>query len=440
MAIRYPSVGSIVSGNLTATTKSGLANAWKDDLVSAGWTKIDIAASLTGTFTGQPQDGHTITVDGTVFTAKNTPSSNFHFAIGATFTDTADNMASQMTAYHPTFTASHNGSGFVTISARTAGFVENNTSASETMQNFTLSGNAWGGGYRLTSAETETRLQMAVYLYENDTTVNLRVQIGSADWLSAKQTFAVTTGSGVVYKSIATAHTFWLWQYNSTTNVLYAGTPFIRQPQRGTLVSNAVNNGSGLVRITATDHGFTTGQTAYVEGVKIDGDYSAAANGSRVVTVIDANTIDLQGTTWPSGTYDTDTGVVATVNQIARAIYAMQNGESWRTSDRSGGDTRLSLINEMGWTGGGNIRFIIPSDLAGNVFANFGEIYDVFEPRIAWPESSGGADPLIVGDVFAGFCVSVATPMELTASFDGHDWVNFMNNATEQVALWLAVN
>jgi hypothetical protein len=440
VAIRYPAVGSIVSGNLTATTKATLADAWEADLVAAGWTSADIPASLTGTFTGQPADNQTITIDGTTFTAKNTPTTNFHFQIGASFAATATNMATQIAAYHPTFTATDNGAGVVTMTALTGGLSKNNATVTEGMSNFTVSGNAWNGGYRLTSAPTETRLQMAVYIYESDTTANLRVQIGSADWLSTKQTFAVTTGAGVIYKSVATAHTFWLWQYNATTGLIYAGTPFVREPQRGTLISGAADNGSGLVRITATAHGLTTGQTAYVEGVKIGGSYSAAVNGSRVVTVVDADTLDLQGTTWPGGTYDTDTGVVATVNQIARAIYCMQDGESWRTSDRSGGNTRISLVNEMAWTGGGNIRFIIPSDTSGNVFPNYGEIYDVFEPRIAWPASSGAADPLIIGDVFAAFCVSVATPMELTASFDGHDWVNFTNNATEQVALWLAVN
>lgn len=56
-------------------------------------------------------------------------------------------------------------------------------------------------------------------------------------------------------------------------------------------ISNAVDNGSGLIRITATGHGFTTGDGIGIYGVT----GTTEANAVWVITVIDANTFDLQG-------------------------------------------------------------------------------------------------------------------------------------------------
>src|SRR6185436_2268869 len=66
----------------------------------------------------------------------------------------------------------------------------------------------------------------------------------------------------------------------------------------GKRITNAVNNGSGLVRLTITAHGYSTGYavtTTNVVGV-------TGANGTFLVTVINAHTVDLQGSTF-SGAY-----------------------------------------------------------------------------------------------------------------------------------------
>jgi surface protein len=59
-------------------------------------------------------------------------------------------------------------------------------------------------------------------------------------------------------------------------------------------VTNAINNGSGLIRVTATSHGMSTGNKVFISGVV----GTTGANGGWNVTVIDANTIDLQGSTF----------------------------------------------------------------------------------------------------------------------------------------------
>lgn len=59
-------------------------------------------------------------------------------------------------------------------------------------------------------------------------------------------------------------------------------------------VSNAVNNGSGLIRITASGHGLSTGNKVFISGVV----GTTEANGAWLVTVVDGNTIDLQTSTF----------------------------------------------------------------------------------------------------------------------------------------------
>lgn len=78
-------------------------------------------------------------------------------------------------------------------------------------------------------------------------------------------------------------------------------------------VTGAVDNGAGLIRLTVTGHGYTTGDRIIVDSVG----GVANAHGSWIVTVIDANTIDLQGSTF-AGTF-TSGGI--TTNRAGYAAY-----------------------------------------------------------------------------------------------------------------------
>ncbi len=68
-----------------------------------------------------------------------------------------------------------------------------------------------------------------------------------------------------------------------------------------TAITGAVDNGAGLVRVTATGHGYTTGDTINISGVL----GTTEANGTWLATVIDANSFDLVGSTfanaWAAG-------------------------------------------------------------------------------------------------------------------------------------------
>jgi surface protein len=59
-------------------------------------------------------------------------------------------------------------------------------------------------------------------------------------------------------------------------------------------VTNAQNNGSGLIRITAVGHGLTTGNKVFIKNIS----GTTEANGAWNVTVVDPDTIDLQASSF----------------------------------------------------------------------------------------------------------------------------------------------
>jgi surface protein len=72
------------------------------------------------------------------------------------------------------------------------------------------------------------------------------------------------------------------------------GLALMTRPNVTVNVTNAINNGSGLIRVTANAHGMSTGNKVFISGIV----GTIGANGGWNVTVIDVNTIDLQGSTF----------------------------------------------------------------------------------------------------------------------------------------------
>lgn len=75
-------------------------------------------------------------------------------------------------------------------------------------------------------------------------------------------------------------------------------------------VTGAVAGTGNVIRLTVTAHGYTTGNTVWVDSLNGVTNGVAEVRGNYVVTVIDANTIDLDGTTF-GGTYVAGSGRVA---------------------------------------------------------------------------------------------------------------------------------
>jgi hypothetical protein len=81
---------------------------------------------------------------------------------------------------------------------------------------------------------------------------------------------------------------------NYTTSTAGKSRALLTRPNQILAISNCVNNGSGLIRVTSTAQTLVTGNKVTIDGVL----GATQANGSWIVTVINATTIDLQGSTF----------------------------------------------------------------------------------------------------------------------------------------------
>ncbi len=106
-------------------------------------------------------------------------------------------------------------------------------------------------------------------------------------------------------------------------------------------ITNAVNNGSGLIRVTATAHGFSTDDQVQIRSVG----GVTAANGTWKITVIDADTFDLVGSAF-SGSYTSGGSAIKTgymVNWTPGTTYGRRNSIKFRYTGSS------SLLNAKQW-------------------------------------------------------------------------------------------
>lgn len=117
-------------------------------------------------------------------------------------------------------------------------------------------------------------------------------------------------------------------------------------------ITGAVDNGAGLIRLTATAHGMETGWTATVASVG----GVPTATGTWTITVINANTIDLQGSTF-AGLYTsggTITGIVQVTTTYALAdlpdLTYVQQGDVLYFAHQGYQPRKLSRLSNVSWT------------------------------------------------------------------------------------------
>lgn len=113
-------------------------------------------------------------------------------------------------------------------------------------------------------------------------------------------------------------------------------------------VTGAVNNGSGLIRLTVTAHGLLTGRVVVVDSVG----GVPNAKGAWTVTVVDANTLDLQGSTF-AGTYTS-----------GGTVYKPEWGQHWGIQGAA-----EYLLRTTGAYAEGGIDFSLARMFAPNAFA-----------------------------------------------------------------------
>jgi hypothetical protein len=156
----------------------------------------------------------------------------------------------------------------------------------------------------------------------------------------------------------------------------------------GLRVSNAANNGAGLVRLTVAAHGKTTGQSCHVWS-SID-----AALGTWTVTVIDANTLDLQGSIF-SGSSKSGGNCIP----VFTVTGAANNGA---------GLIRIQTSAAHGFSTGAQVWL---KDIGGVPNANGGWVVTVIDAThfdlqgsqiFTWTYTSGGTARAFAANVFIG--------------------------------------
>ena len=111
-------------------------------------------------------------------------------------------------------------------------------------------------------------------------------------------------------------------------------------------VSNAANNGSGLIRITLATHPFVTGQRVGISGIT----GTTEANGSWTITVISTTVIDLQGSTFanvytaggtvfPGVFYSTDVG------RFVRVLQGSTWGNAKIATFTNAGEVTIDIVS-----------------------------------------------------------------------------------------------
>jgi len=152
----------------------------------------------------------------------------------------------------------------------------------------------------------------------------------------------------------------WSFEYSTTqAYVIEAGNLYFRFYRDGGriydlngTVAGAANNGAGLIRITDVAHGLTTSNYVYITGTN----GTDEANGEWVVTVISADTFDLQGSafvnTYTSGGLWTRPYVIASPYAIADipAIKMAQSADTLYLVHPSYAPRKLTRSSHTTWT------------------------------------------------------------------------------------------
>lgn len=114
-------------------------------------------------------------------------------------------------------------------------------------------------------------------------------------------------------------------------------------------ITGAADNGSGLIRITAANHGFVTGNQVYIIGVTGTTEANnTASNPNWTVTRISSSTFDLQGSTFSNAYSANGTATGALVGSVDGDKFPRQR--------------ILDIYNEARFVLFGALRSVYPTD------------------------------------------------------------------------------
>ena len=469
MAIHDPG-GTIIWRSLDASSKPLFINALGDALRDAGWTDGSVSAYVVLTFTGLPSDTQTCAFDGRTYTFVTTLTAADQVKIGATAAECASNLFDAITdnsgnegvtygtgtTIHATLGATVAGAQ-TTIYYLTAGTGGNGFAASESLSNATLDVTAGRyGGRKLTSARTPDGLWYKVYLFDDNSFGNPYIQFSDVWEQVSSPLFRIQMIAARLVNVRACRYEFETLELGvgaagNGGTAIQSLVPFLRDGHKPYVVANAQDDGGGLVKITTNvAHGRATNDFVFIADATIGGVWSSNINGSRQITVIDSTNYTLQGSSWPGGTYDADSGRHAGPKQIARLIFAQGDNygtqyHSFRSGLSSGAAPLWVSFNQFAWdtipVGTASAKLMHPAAMSigpSVVIPNWGGFYDVHEPVLTIPPTAASADRKIVGEMWASFVADHTEPLDATkAAVDGvHDVFQYTADGVFSWWLW----
>ena len=443
-------------------------------LIAAGWTNIATPASDVGTFTGIPANTSTITLDSSTnavtYTFVSVISGNTAFEV--LINGEAGSIANLVacinggpgggtaygngTGYHAHNTITATGTSTTITASYIVGGSAGNGAAATTAGSSNMTwatSTLLGGGNTLLSAITPQGLQCSVLMY---TTSGSFYNQGTKLHCYPQSRDGARQGPDLCQNAAAGSSTSWTvicnkYQFisfqNGTANTTFTGNGMaVFQPSIPSSMTcptiTAATNASPIV-CTVANHGFTTGQDVFIMG----GTGNTAVNvTSTAITVTDANTFSINGTTG-NGVY---TGGALCCNltigqTIIEAICASG------TAAGAPGNFR-SVVNPTGtplWqtTNAQSLSNEATAGLAPNIFAPsasqwYDNSYILFEPLIGWKSGTSPSQP-ILGQMFDVVALkNDSISLDQTATFDSpsHNFWTVVIDSTAVVALLFATS
>lgn len=454
MSIQYGG-GTIV--NSTFTTGSGspstdLLLELIDALDTAGWTQTDTPAQVIGTFSGQPSNNDTITLDsspnqkvyrfrtsGAGLAQANdvlidvdaaTTYSNLVAAITLGAGSGTKYFASTLLNVNMTATSD---ATTITIAYKTAGSDGNGAPVAESTSNFTWASGTLSEGYTFfVSAQTPQGLKMGIKLftagggfYTPGTTISIFPTTYDLSLVSTVDLQGGVVDATQSWQIIANRYQLFAFTPGTAANFLSFGIPYLQSPLVAPVISSATNTTPIVCTVAA--HGFTTGQDVYNTGAI----GNTGVNGPFPITVLDANTFELD-TSVGNGTYTANSARCANTTQamvLAEAIWGSGSGSTnfRKTPYCSKTFTSLNgaVNNNNGTQNIGQLQMLMP------IFALRGTTNDqqwvnnnylMFEPVIG-VGISVVAVPKIFGQMWDSCELSYQVATDQTATFDGHNFI-----------------
>lgn len=477
---------TLVFTTFPATSTENIANGINNNLVAVNWTSTKLFGQATFTFPSLPADGQTFTIAGTTYTYKtvinNAIANQITIAANATqqatFTADAINSVtgggsewSTPTVANPLCSATT--SGTEVIFTALAGGMDANSRFSLTgvagIFNTTLWSN--GRGFFIVNVQTPQGLQGALWVRDLRGSLQNQVHIwwGTADATLQSATFTLDGSSNAsligTFTSLIVAggrnltiqavdYQFFVWlAADAATRGCQVGmsTPYLRAGQAPVGI-NGVTNSAGLFQIqTSAAHGLTTGQTVFLSGIA----GNPTANGTWVVTVIDATHYTLNGSTfagsYSGGGLQGGVGGSGQPGGLSRCILGWGDNDgvsyqnTWRNNPASPRLGWLCANDNSYGTGTGvvsttTLELVYSRRRGGGLFYGWGGLSNSQEARVGWPGTAAAAQFLEMGQLWNALTINDTIPMDRTNSgYLGHNWIN-QTNLDSECSLWITTS